>query len=97
MKTKAISISVVALSLAASAALAAGFTERMQSERMTVAKVDQTGHRFFCTEHQQWTRVSKADAAALGAGDIISVDARPGELVKVRVVRTAAEEMGSPE
>ena len=40
MKMKTIAISVVSLSLAASAALAAGFTEWMQAERMTVAKVD---------------------------------------------------------
>jgi len=97
MKTKAFSISVVILSLAASAALAAGLTERMQTERMTVAKVDQQGNRFFCAEHQRWTYVSKADAAALSAGDIISLDARLGERAKVRVVRTAAQELGSPE
>ena len=97
MKTKAISISVVILSLAASAALATGLTELMQAERMTVAKVDHEGNRFLCAEHKRWIHVSKADAAALGAGDIISVDARLGERPKVRVVRTAAQELGSPE
>jgi len=97
MKMKAIAISVVSLSLATSAALAAGFTEWMQTERMTVAKVDHVGDRFFCAEHQRWTRVSKPEAMTLGVGDIVSVDARPGQPATVRVVRTAAEEMGSPE
>jgi hypothetical protein len=94
---KAIVISVVMLSLGASAALAAGLTEWMQAERMTVAKVDHDGGRFFCAEHRRWTQVSKTDAAALSAGDIISVDGRSGEPAKVRVLRTAADEMGSPE
>jgi hypothetical protein len=97
MRMKAISISVVMLSLATSAALAAGFTEWMQNERMTVTKVDHDGGRFYCAEHQRWTQVSKRDATALSVGDIVSMDARGGETVKVRVVRTAAEELSSPE
>jgi hypothetical protein len=95
MKMKAISISVVILSLAASGALAAGFTEWMQSGRMTVAKVDRGGQRFFCAEHQRWT--STTEAPALGVGDIVSVEAREGQPAKVRVVRTAAQELSSPE
>ena len=97
MKMKAISISVVMLSLATSAALAAGFTEWMQNERMTVTKVDHDGGRFYCAEHLRWTQVSKRDATALSVGDIVSMDARGGEMVKVRVVRTAAQELSSPE
>jgi ABC-type sugar transport system substrate-binding protein len=95
MKMKALSISVAILSLAASAALAAGLTERLQGERMTVTKVD--GDRFFCAEHQRWTQFSKRGAAALGVGDIVSVDMQPGQAVKVRVVRTAADELSSGE
>jgi ABC-type sugar transport system substrate-binding protein len=96
MKMKALSISVAILSLAASAALAAGLTERLQTSRMTVTKVD--GDRFFCAEHQRWTQFSKQGAHALGVGDIVSVDdARPGQPVKVRVVRTAADELSSGE
>ena len=94
MKTKALSISVAILSLAASAALAAGLTDRLQSERMTVTKVD--GDRFFCAEHQRWTQFSKK-SAALGVGDIVSVDVQPGQAVKIRVVRTAADELSSGE
>ena len=97
MKMKAISISVVMLSLATSAALAAGFTEWMQNERMTVTRVDHEGGRFYCAEHHRWTQLSKRDAMAVSVGDIISVDAHEGEMVKVRVVRTAAEELSSPE
>ena len=62
---------------------------------MTVAKVDRVGQRFFCTEHQRWT--STTDAAALGVGDIVSIEPRGDQPAKVRVVRTAAEELSSPE
>ena len=94
MKSKAISITVVALSLATSAALAAGFTERMQTERMTITKVDRDGGRFLCAEHQRWTNVS--DASTLAVGDIVGVDT-DGQGAKVRVLRTAAYELSSPE
>ena len=97
MKTKAMSIAVVTLSLAASAALAGGLTEWMQNERMTVAKIDREGDRFFCAEHQRWTHVSKTEVAALGVGDIVRVDVRPGAPAKVHVLRTAAEELSSGE
>ena len=95
MVSKAISISVVVLALATSAALAASITERMQTERMTVTKIDRESGQFFCAEHQRWTRISKSDAAMLGVGDIIGVEAHDGQ--KVRVLRTAADELSSPE
>jgi hypothetical protein len=94
MKSKAISITVVALSLATSAALAASFTEQMQAGRMTITQVDRESGQFFCAEHKRWTRVPKADLALIGVGDIIGVEAHEG---KIRVLRTAAEEMSSPE
>ena len=97
MKSKAISMIVVVLSLATSAALAADFTERMQTDRMTITKVDRDGGRFLCAEHLRWTHVSKPDATMLAVGDIVSVDAPAGEVTKVRVVRTAADELSSPE
>jgi hypothetical protein len=96
MNSKALSISVVMLSLATSAALAAGLTEKLQSDRMTITKLDRNGAQFYCAEHHRWTRVSKTAAAGLTVGDIVSID-RDGESMKVRVVRTAADELGSPE
>ena len=97
MISKAISISVGVLSLATSAALAAGLTERMQTERMTVVQVDRTRGQFLCAEHRRWTQVAKADVTKLGAGDIVSVERGDGQTWKVRVVRTASDELSSPE
>ena len=93
--SKVISISVVVLSLATSAALAASWTERMQTERMVVTKVDRENNQFYCAEHQRWTRISKAQAATLNVGDIIGIEAHEGQ--NVRVLRTAADELSSPE
>ena len=45
--------------VAASAALAAGLTERLQTERMTVLDVDEAAGRFQCAEHRRWTTVAK--------------------------------------
>jgi hypothetical protein len=97
MIMRTLTISVAVLSLATSAALAASLTERLQSERMTVVKVDRVNQRFFCAEHHHWTRVSKTDVALMSSGDIVSVHRQGGPLPRVTVVRTAAEELASPE
>jgi len=97
MISKTVTISVGILSLATSAALASGLTERMQSERMTVVQVDRSRGRFLCAEHRRWTPVPKADVANLATGDIVSVAGRDGQVSRVRVVRKAAEELASPE
>jgi hypothetical protein len=96
MITKALSISVGLVALATSA-LAAGFTERLQAERMTVVQVDRATARFFCAEHRRWTSVPPADIPGLAPGDIVAVDRPQGRVAKVRVVRTAADELASPE
>lgn len=59
--------------------------------------LDRSGSRFLCAEHRRWVRVPKADAATLAIGDIVSVERRGGEVSRVRVVRTAADELASPE
>jgi hypothetical protein len=97
MVIKALAISVGVLVTAASAALATGLTDRLQAERMTVVRVDHTKSRFFCAEHRAWLTVARADVAALGSGDIVSVEQRNGRVAKVRVVRQAADELASPE
>ena len=97
MMRKALWISVAAVSLGSSAALAGGFTERLATERMTVVQVDTVGGRFLCAEHRRWTRIAKPDASALGAGDIVTVYRSASGPARVTVVRTAADELASPE
>jgi hypothetical protein len=97
MTNRALAIGVVVLALATSSAHAAGLTERVQSERMTVVKVDAVRGRFLCAEHGRWMRVSGADAPALGIGDIVTLQRREGQPPRVTVVRTAADELTSPE
>ena len=97
MITRTLSISVAVVTLATSAALAAGLTERLQTDRMTVVKVDRANQRFFCAEHQRWTRIAKTDVAVLASGDIVSVHRQDGQLPRVTVVRTAAEEQSRPQ
>ena len=96
MINKVIAINVAVVALVSSAAVA-GLTDRMQSERMTVVRVDKANQRFFCAEHRHWTIVPKADAARLAPGDIVSVESRDGALPRVKVVRSAADELSSPE
>ena len=85
------------VSLVTSAAVAASLTEQMAMDRMTVLKVDRVHARFLCAEHRHWTWISKGDVARLTTGDIVSLDRQQGRLPRVTVVRTAAEELGSPE
>ena len=96
MITKALSIGVGLLALATSA-LAAGLTERLQADRMTVVQVDRAKATFLCAEHRRWTSVPPADIPALSAGDIVTLERRDGQVARVRVVRTAADELSSPE
>jgi hypothetical protein len=74
-----------------------GLTERLQAERMTVVQVDRSRGQFLCAEHRRWTQVAKADVTRLAAGDIVSVEHGAGQVWRVRVVRTASEELTSPE
>ena len=97
MISKAIALSVAAVSMATSAACAADLTERMMSERMTVVKVDRAQGRFLCAEHRHWTWISKQDAALIGTGDIVSLQRDARSLPRIRVIRAAADELSSPE
>jgi hypothetical protein len=96
MMTKALSIGVGIVALATSA-VAAGLTEQLQADRMTVVQVDRTRAKFLCAEHRNWTAVPPADVPALSVGDIVAVERSQGRVAKVRVVRTAADELSSPE
>ena len=95
--SKVVAISVAVVSLGASAAVAASLTEQMRAERMTVVRVDRAQHRFLCAEHRRWTRIEGTDVAVLASGDIVTVRRPAAGLPRVKVVRTAAEELASPE
>jgi hypothetical protein len=97
MLKRTISISVVVASLGASAAMAASVTDRLEANRMTVAQIDRAAAKFKCIEHQRWTAIDRADAATVRPGDIVRVVRTEGKPVRLVVVRTAADELSSPE
>src|SRR5262249_41657858 len=66
-------------------------------ERMTVLQVDAARDRFLCAEHRQWVSVAKGDLDGVGPGDIVRVDWTGGRLARLQLLRTAADEMSSPE
>ena len=90
-------VSLAVVMMAASAALAAGLTDSLQAERMTVVKVDHAAGRFECAEHRRWTAVLRADLREVHPGDIVKVEPAKGKPARIVVVRTAADEIASPE
>ena len=97
MLTRTFSIGVAVVTMAASAALAANLTERLQAERMTVVGVDRAAGRFLCAEHRRWTPVVEADLRDVRPGDIVRVEPAAGKPAHIVVVRAAADELASPE
>jgi hypothetical protein len=98
--TKRLATGVAVLSFVATAAVATAatsLTDAMQSTRMTVLKVDRAAGRFLCAEHRTWTAVAPGSLAGVGAGDIVRVETRGARPVHLAVLRTAAEEIASPE
>jgi hypothetical protein len=89
--------SLAVVVMAASAALAAGLTDRLQTERMTVVRVDHDAGRFQCAEHRRWTSALKADLRDVQQGDIVRVEPAKGKPARIVVVRTAVDEIASPE
>jgi hypothetical protein len=86
--TTAISATVVA---------ASSLTERLDTQRMTVLKTDLASGRFLCAEHRHWTSVVKSDLRGLQAGDIVRVDPQANRRARLVLLRTAADELESPE
>jgi hypothetical protein len=97
MLMRTLSMGAMVISLAAPAAMASGLTDQLQSERMTIVKVDQPGGRFLCAEHRHWTSAVKSDLAALRPGDIVAVERVGRGPVHLVLVRHAADELASPE
>ena len=67
--------SLAVVVMAASAGLAAGLTDRLQAERMTVVRVDHAAGRFLCAEHGRWTSTLRA-----GLRDVHRGGYRPGRV-----------------
>jgi hypothetical protein len=86
--TAAISATVVA---------ASNLTERLGAERMTVLETDPSAGRFLCVEHRHWTPVVKSDLRGLRAGDIVRVVPQADGRAHLVLLRTAADELESPE
>ena len=97
MRIRTLTVAVGVVFVAASAALAAGLTERLQTERMTVLKVDEAAGRFQCAEHRQWTTVTKDSMALVSTGDIVRIERSGAQPARLIVLRSAAEELASPE
>jgi hypothetical protein len=97
MRIRTLAMAVGVVFVAASAALAAGLTERLQTERMRVLKVDQASGQFQCVEHRRWTTATRESLASVGAGDIVRVERIGGHPARLIVLRSAADELASPE
>lgn len=97
MLKRALSIGAVAVTMATSAAMAAGLTADLQAGRMTVVKVDRVTGQFQCAEHGRWTAVTRDSLQGVQQGDIVKVDRSSGSTARLVVLRTAASELSSPE
>jgi|RhiMetdeSRZDD1v2_1073273.scaffolds.fasta_scaffold55411_7 hypothetical protein len=96
---KRVSTILAIISLTGSAAIATAavtLTDLMQTSRMTVVKVDRVTGQFLCAEHNKWTAVARGDLVQVAAGDIVRVERGEGR-ARLTVLRTAAEELTSPE
>jgi hypothetical protein len=94
----AVSVGLVVASMTVSAvAVAAGFTERLQTERMTVLNVDRTSARFQCAEHRAWMTVAMNSLSSVHQGDIVKLEKAAGQRDRLVVVRTASDELASVE
>jgi len=75
---------------------ASSLTERMEA-RMTVLKTDLATGQFQCVEHRSWTAVVSSDLKGVQPGDIVRVQRQANGETRLVVLRTAADEIGSPE
>ena len=97
MRMRVVTIAVGMVAVAASAALATGLTDRLQTERMTVLKVDRASGQFQCVEHRRWTPATKESLGLVQSGDIVRVERVNGRPARLVLLRMAADELASPE
>ena len=76
---------------------ASSLTESLATSRMTILRTDLTTGRFLCVEHLRWTPAVKADLQGLQSGDVVRVDRQSNAPARLVLLRTAAEELSSPE
>ena len=86
-----------AVAVSATVVGAGALTDRVEARRMTVLKTDLGTGRFLCVEHLHWTSVAKADLRGLQPGDIVRVEPQSSGPTRLVLLRTAAEELSSPE
>jgi hypothetical protein len=93
------SVFMLAAAVAVSATMvgAGALTDRVEARRMTVLKTDIGTGRFLCAEHRHWSAVNKADLRGLQPGDIVRVEPQASGPARLVLLRTAAEELSSPE
>ena len=76
---------------------ASSLTERVEARRMTILATDPAAGRFQCVEHRHWTAVVASDLRGLNPGDIVRVEPHASGRARLVLLRTAADELGSPE
>ena len=93
------SVFMLASAVAVSATMvgAGALTDRVEAGRMTILKTDLGTGRFLCVEHRHWSAVNTADLRGLHPGDIVRVEPQASGPARLVLLRTAAEELSSPE
>jgi hypothetical protein len=97
MLVRTLLMGATAITVVASAAMGASLSERLHADRHTVLNVDQASGRFQCAEHRCWIQVARDSLAAAQPGDIVRLERVAAHPVRLVVLRTAAEELASPE
>jgi hypothetical protein len=99
MRRPGLSIATVAVLVLASVTMAAAadVTDRVQNGRMTVLKLDREAGRVQCVEHHHWVSVAKRDLSAIGVGDVVKIARAERGPAHVVLLRSAADELTSPE
>lgn len=93
--------------MTAAPSLAGDLTDLIQAKRMTVLDVNKSTNQVRCIKHN-WMAIAPTatvisnDGRTIGlgelkAGDLIKVESKGGEVQKIVVLRTAAEETASLE
>jgi hypothetical protein len=83
---------------ASSAATVESLTEQVHRSRVRVVKVDRATGKVLCADSGRWLVVARQDLDRVQPGDIVRLERGPnGAPPRVVVVRTAAQELSSPE